>query len=164
MLSSLVNNLSPNRDLLLCVGGTSGSGKTTLAHLLSYYANGPLWRHFIFAADDYFTSEDGKYNFDPTKLPEAHADCQARVNESLLSNTGTGSIVVVHNTFTEEDHYAPYKAIAEKHGWIFNIVWVGNHHGSKDVHDVPAVAIERQSKAIGDLLLKLGTSSLDGGK
>ena len=158
MLTKFLNEeMSLRPDLLLCIGGSSGSGKTTLAHLLSYSAHGERWRDFIFAADDYFTSEGGKYDFDPTKLGEAHNDCQERVDKTLISNVGSGSIVIVHNTFTAEDHYAPYKAMAKKHGWIFKIVWVGNHHGSKDVHDVPAEAVERQSKAISDLLFELGT-------
>ena len=114
----------------------------------------------MFAADDYFTSEGGRYEFDPTKLPEAHADCQRRVEEivSYGNRIGKeGDLIIVHNTFTAEEHYIPYKEIAKKNGYIFKIVWVGNHHGSKDVHSVPAENVRKQSEGISDLIYKLGT-------
>ena len=161
MLTKFLNEeYSKVPNLLLCIGGSSGSGKTSLASLLAYQAKGTSWRDFIFAADDYFTSEGGRYTFDPTKLPEAHADCERRVTDivSYGNKIGKeGDLVIVHNTFTAEGHYLPYKKIAKENGYLFKIVWVGNHHGSKDIHDVPAENVQKQSEGIRDLIYSLGT-------
>lgn len=89
---------------LYLVRGLPGSGKSTLAATLA--------PGHAYAADDLFVGEDGIYRFDPKRLPEAHADCQARTSAAL----STGASVAVANTFTEAWEVEPYRAIARAAG------------------------------------------------
>ena len=66
--------------VLYIVRGLSGSGKTTIAHNLT---------HNVFSADDYFTTHAGDYNFDPSKLGDAHADCKSNVESAMRMIAGT---------------------------------------------------------------------------
>jgi len=97
--------------MLLLIRGLSGSGKTTLAKLIVVLND---LDHFvgadIFAADDHFMV-DGQYQFDPAKLPEAHAQCQERTDASLAD----GRWVVVHNTFSCRWELEPYFRLADAH-------------------------------------------------
>jgi len=60
-----------NKDLIL-VRGVPGSGKTTFAEMIQ----GP---HGAIVATDDFFYEDGAFNFDPSKLGEAHEWCRQQV-------------------------------------------------------------------------------------
>jgi predicted kinase len=83
-------------DLIL-LRGLPGSGKTTLAHIiLQHPAN---LEQEVLSADDFFTNEEGEYNFDSSKLREAHNYCQFRCSERMRQEK---SRIVVANTFTEE--------------------------------------------------------------
>jgi predicted kinase len=84
---------------LYLVRGLPSSGKSTLAIQLATFA---------IAADDFFT-EDGVYTFDPSKLPEAHQECQSRCSRGL----DAGLDVAVANTFSQAWELVPYLAIAE---------------------------------------------------
>ena len=89
-----------NIDLFI-IRGLPGAGKSSLAAKLTRLA---------FAADDYFMV-DGEYRFDPTKLGEAHADCQRRVRVAL---TGGYEPVAVANTFCQRWEMEPYFQIVEQ--------------------------------------------------
>ena len=70
-------------------------------------------------ADKYFTYE-GKYEFDVTKLKDAHDWCQNAVRVFMENKNKR---VVVSNTFTQEWEMKPYFEMAEHHGYkIFSIV------------------------------------------
>ena len=71
--------------ILYIIRGLSGSGKTTLANQLS-----PV----VYSADDWFTNEDGEYNFNPDELFKAHKHCQDNVRESMNAD---GKFGVVEN-------------------------------------------------------------------
>ncbi len=82
---------------LFLIRGLPGSGKSTLGRDLA--------PGYCLAADDYFMV--GKeYRFDPSKLPAAHADCQARTRAALAA----GATVAVANTFTQRWELEPYFA------------------------------------------------------
>lgn len=81
---------------LFIVRGLPGSGKTSLGHKLSL---------LVYAADDFFVDEDGRYNFDPAKLGQAHAACQDNVRKAL--NYGCEEVAVT-NTFTQRWEIQPY--------------------------------------------------------
>ena len=119
------------RPLTLAVcRGFPGSGKSTLAEILA--------PGFAFAADDYFTNEFGEYRFDPSKLGEAHAQCQSRVEDAMRDGVG---VVAVANTFTQAWEAEPYYRLAEKYGYSVFVVHCQNDFGS--VHGVPEAAIQR---------------------
>ena len=74
---------------LFIVRGLPGSGKTSLGHKLAL---------LVYSADDFFTDEEGRYNFDPSQLGEAHAACQLNVRKALEFECWK---VAVTNTFTQ---------------------------------------------------------------
>ena len=85
---------------LFLIRGLPSSGKSTFAGGLFWLGEEPR----IFEADTYFYI-DGKYVFDPKKLPAAHEDCRQRVEHAAeFSSTH----LVVSNTFTQRWEMEPY--------------------------------------------------------
>ena len=130
-----------NRDLILR-RGVFGSGKTTF---------GELFGAAVLSADEYFMN-NGKYEFNATKLPQAHKWCQDAVKLRMEASPETRSKIVVANTFTTEWEMKPYFDMAKKNNYrIFTII-VENRHGGTNVHDVPTATLEKQ-KARFDIKL-----------
>lgn len=116
---------------LILFRGVPGSGKTTLAELLL---------DIVFSADDYFIGPGAEYNFDPSKLKQAHAFCQNAARDAM--HDGVDKIGVA-NTFTQAWEMQPYFDAAKEYGYRVHTVVVENRHMSKDVHDVPSEAKNR---------------------
>jgi predicted kinase len=89
-------NTEKQGDLIL-LRGIPGSGKTTFANVILQQPNNNPQE--ILSADDFFEDENGEYNFDPTKLKEAHNYCQFRCSERMRQQKVR---IVVANTFTQE--------------------------------------------------------------
>ena len=123
------------KDLIL-LRGLPGSGKTTLGEVILQLPNNQLTP---LSADDYFTDKDGNYNFDFTKLKEAHNDCQQRCANLMQHDVVK---IVVSNTFTQEWEMKPYYEMAERYGYRVHSVIVENRHGNKNVHEVPEDKLE----------------------
>jgi hypothetical protein len=81
----------------------------------------------------YFIDGDGNYQFDVTKLRDAHAWCQEEV-EFLMKYEHK---VVVSNTFTQEWEMLPYYDLAKKYGYRVHSLIVENRHGGVNEHGVP---------------------------
>jgi predicted kinase len=94
---------------LFLIRGLPGSGKSTLADALGVFNT---------EADQYFVDEDGNYNFDPSKLPQAHAQCQEDTRASLES----GISVAVSNTFTQMWEMIPYIEMARDTGARLTVI------------------------------------------
>jgi len=122
---------------LYLIRGVSGSGKTTFASML---ADNLLCPHI--EADMFFEGWDGSYNFDASRLKEAHEWCK---NETEVCMEDCDNIVV-SNTFTQEWEMKPYFDLAEKYGFRVTTLIVENRHGGKNVHNVPEEVIEKQKK------------------
>jgi hypothetical protein len=88
--------------------------------------------------DKYFTYE-GKYEFDGSKLKEAHSWCQNAVRVFMENKTKR---VVVSNTFTQDWEMRPYFDLAEKHGYRVYSLIVENRHGGVNEHGVPEDKLE----------------------
>jgi len=115
---------------LYLLRGLPGSGKSTLAKQLG-------GSHF--ETDKYFVGENGEYNFDGSKLKEAHQWCQDSVSNAMVLNhtTGEHETIVISNTFTQEWEMKPYMDIAKEWGYrVFTII-VENRHGGVNQHGVP---------------------------
>lgn len=136
-------------NTLLLLGGLPGSGKTTLARKIAEIGTDVP----IFAADDYFI-QSGEYRFDPTKLTEAHADCQARTEDAMKK---AYSLVIVHNTFCDLWETTAYRILADKYGYRVHFVTLGDARqsvdtlGQRNEHGVPSAAIRRM--ASGDAIV-----------
>jgi predicted kinase len=121
---------------LILLRGLPGSGKSTLA--------GSLEMVFCYEADKYFEDENGKYNFDPTKIKQAHQWCQDRVEKAMNAPNGfPPPRIVVSNTFTQEWEMQPYFDMAAKHGYRVVSLIVENRHDGVNEHGVPDETIEK---------------------
>lgn len=124
--------------ILYLLRGLPGSGKSTLAEQLG-------GSHF--ETDKYFVGENGEYNFDGSKLKEAHQWCQDSVSNAMLLNhtTGENETIVVSNTFTQEWEMKPYMDMAKDWGYrVFSII-VENRHGGVNQHGVPDEKLQQMN-------------------
>ena len=121
--------------VLYIVRGIPGSGKSTFAKRL-------VGEDFLVCeADKYFIDkETGEYNFDSTKIKEAHKFCQDTVESYMkdsLANDQFYREIAVSNTFTQEWEMRPYFELAKNYGYkVFSVV-VENRHGGTNQHGVP---------------------------
>ncbi len=113
---------------LTIIRGLPGSGKTTMAYSLADHDRGDV----VVEADLFFENESGEYNFDQSKLTEAHNWCREQVIAALRE----GKRVFVSNTFTTFSELRPYFDIAKNmFGITPTVITCQNNWGS--VHDVP---------------------------
>jgi len=117
---------------LILLRGLPGSGKTTLAKIILQLRSTD--EPEILSADDFFEDKEGDYNFDPTKLKEAHNYCQFRCSERMRQQKAK---IVVANTFTQEWEMDEYFKMAERYNYRVHTVIVENRHGNENVHGVP---------------------------
>ena len=115
--------------ILYIVRGVPGSGKSTLAKML---VGDKDYCHK--EADQYFMDREGNYNFNPTKLKEAHNWCREEIEFVMKYEH---SPVVVSNTFTQEWEMDAYYELAAKYGYRVHSIIVENRHGGVNEHGVP---------------------------
>ena len=118
---------------LFLLRGLPGSGKSTLAESIG---------GMHMEADKYFMYE-GKYEFDASKLKEAHAWCQNAVSVWM---TNSVEKIVVSNTFTQTWEMDYYFELAKEHGYRVYSLVVENRHGGENVHNVPREKIEEMAR------------------
>jgi predicted kinase len=123
-------------DLIL-LRGLPGSGKSTLGDVI---LRTPQQDPSLLSADDFFIDENGNYNFDSTKLQEAHSQCQLRCAERMKLQL---SKIVVANTFTQDWEMEPYFEMAERYKYRVHTVIVENRHGNSNIHNVPDEKVEQ---------------------
>jgi predicted kinase len=121
--------------VLYIVRGIPGSGKSTMAKML-------VGEDFLVCeADKYFIDkETGEYNFDFTKIKEAHKFCQDTVETYMkdsLVNDQFYREIAVSNTFTQEWEMEPYLELAKTYGYKTFSIIVENRHGGVNEHSVP---------------------------
>ena len=121
---------------LTLVRGLPGSGKSTFAWAIGLEA---------IEADQFFTDDDGVYQFDSSRLAEAHAWCQDRAYLGLEA----GQDVTVANTFTQRWEMEPYLRMAHKLGSEVSVydLYDGGQDDTtlaeRNIHGVPLDGIER---------------------
>jgi predicted kinase len=123
---------------LYILRSVSGAGKTTLAKAWEE----SLPNSVAIAADDYWYDKEGNYNFDITRLGDAHKNCQFKVKRAMMVLKRDN--IIVHNTNTSEKEIKPYLELADMFGYKVVSLVVENRHGNKNVHDVPDFVLERQ--------------------
>lgn len=124
--------VNENQGELILLRGLPGSGKSTLAKIILQHKNTD--EPEILSADDFFEDKEGDYNFDSTKIREAHNYCQFRCSERMRQQK---SKIVVANTFTQEWEMEEYFKMAERYNYRVHTVIVENRHGNENVHGVP---------------------------
>jgi|TARA_B110000902_G_scaffold249795_1_gene308344 predicted kinase len=118
---------------LFLLRGLPGSGKSTLAKSLGGKN---------FEADMFFMN-NGVYEFDVTKLPNAHRWCRNCVERKMED---LDERIVVSNTFTQEWEMKEYEDLAKEHGYIVYYLIVENRHDGVNSHNVPTEVIEKMRK------------------
>ena len=106
---------------VIILRGGSGVGKSTWIKNHYLYCQ-------VFSADTFFVNADGDYNFEPSKLGEAHATCLRSFIEACqrppadpASFTGQPAVAIVDNTNTSVSEFAPYAQVAQVYGHDVNI-------------------------------------------
>ena len=130
--------------ILYIVRGIPGSGKSTFAKKLVEHD------FLVCEADKYFVDkETGEYNFDFSKIKEAHKFCQDLVETYMkdsLVNDQFYREIAVSNTFTQEWEMEHYMELAKKYGYTVFTLVVENRHGGKNIHNVPEEIIEKMKQ------------------
>jgi len=119
---------------LILLRGLPGSGKSTMAKMI---VGDKGYCHK--EADMFFVDRDGNYNFDPTKIKDAHQWCKDDV-EFLMKYEH--ELIVVSNTFTQKWEMDDYFELAGKYGYLVHSIIVENRHEGKNEHAVPEDKIE----------------------
>ena len=117
---------------LMLIRGLPGSGKSTVAKLFD--------KALHFEADMYFLDSDGNYQFDASKIKNAHNWCRDSVMDAMKEGH---PIVVVSNTFTQEWEMDAYYLLAEELGYRVISMIVENRHDGKNIHGCPDDKIEQ---------------------
>ena len=131
--------MNKNKPTLTLVRGLPGSGKTTVATQCCITDGTQLT-----SADYFFEGTDGVYRFNPSKLPEAHATCQAATRRVLER----GKDVMVHNTFSQGWEATPYVEMARDLGAkisvidLFDAGLTDDELFKRNVHGVPLETIK----------------------
>jgi len=119
--------------VLFLVRGLPGSGKTSFASA--------IWNDYaVCEADKFFYDKEGNYNFDPSKLKEAHAWCKNEVETRMIDHQNNEQYypeIAVSNTFTQEWEMEDYFKLAVKYGYKVVSLIIENRHGGQNVHGVP---------------------------
>jgi hypothetical protein len=119
--------------VLFLVRGLPGSGKTSFATA--------IWNDYaVCETDKFFYDKEGNYNFDPTKLKEAHTWCKNEVESKMIEHQNNQQYypeIAVSNTFTQEWEMEDYFKLAEKYGYKVVSLIIENRHGGQNVHGVP---------------------------
>jgi predicted kinase len=130
---------------LIILKGIGSSGKSTFAKLIS--------KSKICCADDYFEGVNGNYNFDASKLSEAHAHCRQQFDDAL--NDKNIENIVICNTNCKESDYAYYVRVAQEQDLMITYVVLEKRHDNANHHNLPEFVLERQhTNLINNLKLK----------
>lgn len=113
---------------LVLIRGLPGSGKSTLAKAMTNYVH--------YEADMFFIGPNG-YQFDGSRLADAHAWCQKCTYISL----DLGYDTVVSNTFTTRAELQPYFDMCQDFGITPLLVEARGNWPS--IHNVPEITLQR---------------------
>jgi 2'-5' RNA ligase/uncharacterized protein (UPF0248 family) len=123
---------SEGRCLVVLMRGLPGHGKSHFSkELLTLWSetfretltSESLETHCVYiSADDYMVGSNGESKFDPALLPTCHLRCQEKFREVLISHQSqvesevlAPTLIVVDNTNTTPEEYAPYLSLAAQY-------------------------------------------------
>ncbi|NTW15741.1 MAG: ATP-binding protein [Candidatus Moranbacteria bacterium] len=134
----------PEEQRVIIMRGIPGSGKTT------------YWKELYpdavcCSANDYFTDADGKYRYDRRQLKESHRYCQKVFMQAIEDGE---LLIVVDNTNIKCWELEGYVRKAEENCYLVTvyrmIVDDWREAASRNIHDVPAEAVERMHAGMED--------------
>lgn len=130
---------------LILVRGLPGSGKTTLAEMMT---------DTVLSADQFFIDNEGAYNFDESKIAEAHQWCIAKTRRHMTPDWmgHRTENVAIANTFTQRWEMEPYISMALELGYRVTVISLFDNGLSdeqlfvRNTHDVPLDIIRDMRK------------------
>ncbi|XP_063242296.1 uncharacterized protein LOC134542183 isoform X2 [Bacillus rossius redtenbacheri] len=150
--------------ILILLRGVPGSGKSHLArHLVKMSVVGHF-TDYVFSADDYFTTRNGQYVYDPSRLSEAHEWVRRSIEDKMKR---CESPLFVDNTNIQSWEMQPYAVLAIKYGYVLELLEPHNtwryeekQLTKRNVHGVPQQKIREMLRRFephhtGKSLLKL---------
>lgn len=122
---------------LILLRGLPGSGKTTLANMLSE------GKYPVFSVDDYFTGENGSYNFKFEENHLAYKKCEDNIRASMKKGE---SKIFVHNTCTLDWELEIYFTLAKDFDYQISVLTVENYHESENRHSISKEQIRKMAE------------------
>ena len=136
----------------------SGGGK-------SFWIKQNLIDPIICSADNFFMKE-GKYQFDPKQLGQAHAKCfKDFINALMVFKDNPEATIVVDNTNISESELSPYVLAANAFNWPWEIIYIkanvekavsGNQHG------VPEKKVREMFERLDKIKLRYPQTEVNG--
>lgn len=129
---------------VIIMRGQPGSGKST--YTAKHYPDA------LVCSADHFFMKNGKYEFDKTKIGQAHAECLKKFVVMVAQGGAAmfhADTIVVDNTNINATEIAPYAALALAYGWELEIITLDVDpaiSAARNVHEVPASTVKRMHK------------------
>lgn len=139
---------------VIIMSGISGSGKSS--HIQKLFDEVGEGKTFAVVSADHFFTKDGVYNFDPSKLSEAHGEC---FYDFITHMRHLCNLVVVDNTNTTEVEIAPYILGAQAFGYVAEILTLVRPAGM-DPNDYYRACHARNSHGVSEVGVKQQYSRL----
>ncbi|RWS29766.1 NEDD4-binding protein 2-like protein [Leptotrombidium deliense] len=137
--------IKQNIKVLVLMRGLPGSGKSTLANQLVRSTNGA-----VYSTDDFFTSKNSIYQYDWSRIEEAHQWNQVRTLNAILEGI---TPIFIDNTNLEEWEMRPYLIMGYDNGYKLcllepNTVWKfkTGHLARCNKHAISKDKIERMKE------------------
>lgn len=119
-LPELIDDIECNHRVLVCMRGAPGSGKSYLARAIVDRTMHGNYADHIFSTDDFFIdARTQKYQFDRTRLSEAHETNQRKVAQRAAAGW---SPIIVDNTSMKLWEMTPYFREAYNNGYLIRIL------------------------------------------
>lgn len=124
---------------MILIIGIPGSGKSTKAReIIEQYTNNNL--PIVHYEADMFFERNGKYNFNPKLLSQAHLWCQKKTKEAMQNNIN----VIVSNTSLTPKERRIYIELAKIYRYNVKVITMTNEF--QNIHGVPKETLERMKQ------------------
>lgn len=137
-----MDNVENEGGLLVLIRGIPGSGKSTEAEKLKRTYDGFDIDYAHFENDDYYTDDDGVYNYVEGKHHEASVQCIDNTVQAMKNNVDA---VIVSNCFLKWQTIKKYLKLSIRNNYEVLVIDKGTESYG-NIHGVPDEVIEEMKK------------------